>query len=205
MNIYLIRHGESTGNGRKCFLGWSDHPLTEHGRAQAKAAAGRLAALGPMPVLCSDLLRARQTAEIIAGQWGGEVITDLRWREVGCGAFEDRPWDDFSSDPELQARFDVDAYNAVMPGGESAAIMAARVIESFTEILARHDEQIAIVTHDGPLRAVLAHCLGIPPDRFWRLQTDHGGVTHLTFIDNWLAVRTVNDRSHMECGGLTPL
>jgi broad specificity phosphatase PhoE len=196
MDIYLIRHGQSTGNGRNCFMGWSDHPLTDLGRAQAEAAAGRLAALGPMPVLCSDLQRARQTAEIVAARWDVEVLADCRWREICCGDFEDRPWDAFSCDPELQARFESDPYHTVMPGGESAAMMAARALAAFDEVLAQENERVVIVTHDGPIRAVLAHCLGIPDDRFWRYYTDHGGYTHLTCLDGWLAVRTMNDISH---------
>jgi len=197
MDIYLIRHGESTGNGRNCFMGWSDHPLTEHGRAQAEAAAGRLAALGPMPVLCSDLLRTRQTAEIIAARWEGEVVADCRWREICCGDFEDRPWEAFSCEPELQARFEADPFHTVMPGGESAAVMSERVLEAFTELLSCADERVAVVTHDGPIRAALRHCLGIPEDRFWRYYTDHGGISLLSYKDEWLAVRTMNDVSHL--------
>jgi probable phosphoglycerate mutase len=197
MDIYLIRHGLSTGNGRQCFMGWSDHPLTDAGRAQAVAAARRLAPLGPMPVLCSDLLRARQTAEIIAGGWQGEVLPDRRWRETDCGDFEDRPWDDFSNDAELQAQFDADAYNAVMPGGESAAMMAARVTAAFAEVLERADERLVIVSHAGPICAILAHCLAIPPTHIWRLYTDHGSLTHLACQEDWISIRTVNDTSHL--------
>jgi len=197
MDIYLIRHGESTGNGRKCFMGWSDHPLTELGRAQAKAAAGRLAALGPMPVLCSDLLRARQTAESIAAHWDGEALLDARWREICCGDFEDKPWEAFSCETALQAQFESDPFHTVMPGGESVAMMSERALAAFDEILAREDERLAVVTHDGPIRAVLRHCLGIPEDRFWRYYTDHGGISLLSYRDDWLAVRTMNDISHL--------
>jgi len=197
MDIYLIRHGESTGNGRHCFMGWSDHPLTELGREQAEAAARRLSALGPMPVLCSDLLRARQTAEIIAAHWEEEVVADCRWREICCGDFEDRPWEAFSCEPELQAQFEADPFHTIMPGGESAAVMSERVLEAFIELLARVEERIAVVTHDGPIRAALRHCLGIPEDRFWRYYTDHGGISLLSYKDEWLAVRTMNDVSHL--------
>jgi broad specificity phosphatase PhoE len=58
MEIYLVRHGHSTGNGGNQIMGWTDHPLTEVGQAQARAVAARLAPLGPMPVICSDLQRA---------------------------------------------------------------------------------------------------------------------------------------------------
>jgi len=204
MDIFLIRHGQSTGNGRRCFMGWSDHPLTELGRAQARAVAERLAARGPLPVVCSDLLRTRETAELIAARWHGEIQPDARWREVHCGQFEDRPWDEFSALPELSAQFDADPLGAVMPGGESVAMMIARVTEAFIALLACSDAGIIIVTHDGPIRAVLAHCLHIPPERFWTLTTDHCGLTHLSVNEQWISIRTINDTSHLagnaECG-----
>ena len=201
MDIYLIRHGQSTGNGRNCFMGWSDHPLTDLGRAQAEAVAARLAPLGPMPVRCSDLPRARETAEIIAARWTGEVLPDSRWREICCGDFEDRPWEAFSRNPELQAQFETDPFHTIMPGGESAAMMSERVMAAFTELLAQSEERVAVVTHDGPIRAVLRHCLGIPEDRFWRYCTDHGGISLLSYKDDWLVVRTMNDISHLSVLG----
>ena len=69
MKLYLVRHGQSTGNIGGTLMGQSDHPLTPLGERQARAAAGRLAPLGPMPVYSSDLPRARATAEYVVGAW----------------------------------------------------------------------------------------------------------------------------------------
>lgn len=198
MDIYLIRHGQSTGNGRGCFLGWGEHALTELGRAQAEAAAERLAPLGPMPVLCSDLARACETGAIIAARWGGAVQPDPRWREIHCGELENCPWDALRERPALAAQYEADPYGTAMPGGESVAMMAARVTAAFLDVLARADARLAIVTHDGPIRAVLAHSLQFPPTRFWTLTTNHGGLTHLAQSDDWLTIRTVNDTSHLK-------
>ena len=197
MDIYLIRHGQSTGNGRQCFLGWSDHPLTARGRAQAQAVAARLATLGPTPIICSDLMRARETADIIAARCHGEVHPDARWREVHCGQFEDCPWEEFSANSTLTAQFDADPLGAVMPAGESVAMMAARVTAAFEALRTRPEPRLIIVAHDGPIRAVLAHCLHIPPEQFWTLTTEHGGLTRLSLTDQWIAIHTINDTSHL--------
>ena len=197
MHIYLIRHGESTGNNCATFMGWSDHPLTALGRAQAEAVAERLARFAPLPIICSDLPRAVETAEIIAARGQGTVLADARWREFHCGQFEGRSWEEYRTDAELCARYAADPYTTVMPGGESAAMLAARVSAAFDELLARDDPGFIVVTHDGPIRAVLAHCLHVPPERNWTLATDHGGLTLLTVTDGWLSIRTVNDTSHL--------
>ncbi len=197
MDIYLIRHGESTGNGQGCFLGWSDHPLTARGRAQAEAAGARLAALGPMPVLCSDLPRARESAEIIAARWNVPVEPDARWRELSSGRLEGRPWEELSADADLAAALDADPYHTVMPGGESAAMMMQRAVAAVTEAAARPVPCLVVVAHDGPIRAVLAHVLGIPPTHFWRLTTRHGGLTHLAVVDGWWYVITTSETGHL--------
>ncbi len=195
--IYLVRHGHSTGNGLGCLIGWTDHPLTEVGRAQAAAVGMRLAGVGPMPVYCSDLARACTTAELIAAAGGGTVIPDARWREVHCGDYEGAPWSVFSDDAALKARFADDPLGACMPGGESVAQMRARVTAAFTALLADPAPHVAVVAHDGPIRAVLAHVLQIPPARYWALTTHHGGLTVLRYADDWLNVLSVNDTSHL--------
>lgn len=197
MEIYLIRHGQSTGNGTQRFMGWSDHPLTATGRAQAEAVAARLRPLGPMPVYCSDLQRACETAEVVAACWNGNILPDMRWREVSCGAYEGEPWDVLAQNSTLTRQFDDDPYGTPMPGGESAALMAARATAAFTDLRDWNDTRVAVVTHDGPIRAVLAYCLQIPHGRFWALTTDHGGITVIAVTDGWISVRSVNDTSHL--------
>ena len=69
LKLYLVRHGQSTGNIGGTLMGQSDHPLTALGEQQARAAAARLAPIGPMPMYSSDLPRARATAEHIVAAW----------------------------------------------------------------------------------------------------------------------------------------
>lgn len=64
--LYFIRHGESQGNERRIFTGRLDLPLNELGRAQAKLAAEQAKTLAIDRIISSPLVRARQTAEIIA-------------------------------------------------------------------------------------------------------------------------------------------
>lgn len=138
MKLYLIRHGQSTGNLGTRLMGQSEHRLTPLGERQARAAAARLAPLGPMSVYASDLPRARSTAERIVSSWGdgaAAVKLDPRLREIALGDYEDRPWQDFEADEELTAAFAVDPYRTALPNGESLAQLQERVRAAVRDIL----------------------------------------------------------------------
>ena len=147
MKLYLVRHGQSTGNIGGTLMGQSDHPLTALGEAQARAVAGRLAPVGPMPVFSSDLPRARTTAEYIVGAWmatGGAGATvdrpasltlDRRLREISLGDYEGRPWQEFEADTALTEAFTADPYRTTLPNGESLEHLEARVHAAVLDIL----------------------------------------------------------------------
>ena len=72
--IYIIRHGQTELNSRKVLQGRSDHPLNERGIAQAEEAAEKLKSVSFDAVYSSPLIRAIQTARIVAP--GREPIID---------------------------------------------------------------------------------------------------------------------------------
>jgi len=243
VKLYLVRHGQSTGNVGGTLMGQSDHLLTELGEEQARAAAARLAPFGPMPVHASDLPRALATAQRILDAWpvraapGGlldaavrarpHVIPDARLREIDLGDYEGRSWEEFEADEELAAAFAEDPYGTALPGGESLAHLEARVMAAVADILAVHGlrddgglstesvatadasasatgfhvaapgDAVCLVAHDGPIRAILNHYLGVPPEKWWSLSTTHGGVSLLEFSASWVNVRFVNATSHL--------
>jgi broad specificity phosphatase PhoE len=76
--IYMVRHGRAAS-------GWGveiDPGLDEVGRTQAKAAAQRLAPLGPLPIITSPLKRARETAAPLAAIWQIEPGIEPRVGEI---------------------------------------------------------------------------------------------------------------------------
>ncbi len=122
---------------------------------------------------------------------------DPRWREIHCGRFENATWDEYNADVELQRLLEEDPYNTVLPGGESLAMLTERVAEAFEALTAHDGPSLVVVTHDGPIRALLSHCLHIPPTRFWNISTEHGGVSCIRVKPEWVSVCTVNDVSHL--------
>ena len=85
--LILVRHGESTWNAEERLQGQLDPPLSERGREQSRALAGMLDGLPDDRVVCSDLGRARQTAELL-GLSPGRF--DPRWREIDVGSWGGR-------------------------------------------------------------------------------------------------------------------
>lgn len=87
LRILLVRHGESTWNADGRWQGQADPPLTDRGRAQARAAVAGLPARIDL-LVASDLGRARETADILgAGAGHGPARVDVDLRERDAGAF----------------------------------------------------------------------------------------------------------------------
>lgn len=159
--LLLVRHGETDWNSERRWQGHADQPLNEVGRRQAREVAEQLAGRPIDAVYASDLSRAHETAEIIAGRLGLPVTTDERLREVDVGDWSGRLWSDIEvSDPAAVQRLDagLKAWN----GGESYEEMGARVVGAVLELAARHPGQtLLIVTHGGSMRACRAHAAGL--------------------------------------------
>lgn len=89
--LYLLRHGQTEFNTVGRYQGWSDSPLTDLGRAQARANAARLAAhvQGPARIWTSPLPRAYATAQILAEALPQATLTpDPRLRELSLGVWD---------------------------------------------------------------------------------------------------------------------
>ena len=90
VHLYVFRHGETDWNVERRFQGRSDIPLNEVGRGQARALAESLAAKDLQIVLSSDLLRAKETGEIVATALSIPIVLDSGLREVNGGLAEGR-------------------------------------------------------------------------------------------------------------------
>jgi probable phosphoglycerate mutase len=154
-DLLIIRHGESEWNLEHRWQGWLDAPLTALGERQAHDRAGLLARGGftPAVVHCSDLGRARQTAEIVAGVLGTSVAPNRGFRERGAGE-----WEGHTSD-EIDVRWPGQRIAwrrgelAAPPGGEEDSEVTARVDAAIAEVL-NGPAPAMVVTHHGVLRLV---------------------------------------------------
>ena len=189
--IYLLRHGETEWNREGRLQGHRDSPLTARGRAQATAMGETLRAvigdLERFSLVSSPLGRARQTACGVAKVLGHDpqdIVEEPRLREHGYGIWEGEFYADLAQKhpDEWRAR-EADRWNYRVPGGESYALLAARVGAWLRE--QSEAAQLIVVSHGGAgrvLRGLYAGAtpaeifsLSEPQDGFFRLS--HGVVT----------------------------
>ncbi len=160
MILYVVRHGEATLNVvNKVCGGRSDVPLTEKGCQQAMALAQKMPFIDR--VLCSPLIRARQTAEILMAGKSAVIKIEPRLREQDFGNFEgtERGTPSFmKAKSEPACRF---------PGGESSFQTAARVYSLLDELKAeKSDDSVLLVCHGAIMRIIETYFRDMPMDEF---------------------------------------
>ncbi|MGJ6979707.1 histidine phosphatase family protein [Aestuariimicrobium soli] len=156
--IHLLRHGQSTWNAQGLMQGQTPHPpLTELGREQAVAAAVELAGLltRASTLVSSDQVRARQTADILAGglrELVGDVHTDLRLRDQFVGDWQGTPVADL---PTLLAPRGLHVSELRHGGGESTADVFGRATRFLADWRHRGAGDLVVVTHGVVVRCLL--------------------------------------------------
>ncbi len=146
VTICLVRHGRTSFGEHGLLCGWSDPPLDDEGRMQARGLAERLEGRAFDRVWSSDLVRARETARIVARI---EPKVDERLRELDLGSLDGMRFDDCPS--EVQAGLmSFDGFQA--PGGESVTSLDHRVRAFLAEL---DPGAHLIVTHGGVIRLLL--------------------------------------------------
>jgi broad specificity phosphatase PhoE len=153
--MYLARHGETAYNAEGRFQGQGAVPLNGTGRAQAAALAEQALAYEFVALWCSPLLRARETADVVARRVGLTPREDARLMETDAGAWTDRSFADVQAEvPEEFARFKGGDPSFAFPGGESFAQQGVRVAAAFHDIK-RAEAPTLVVCHGGVIRIAL--------------------------------------------------
>ncbi len=156
--FWLLRHGQTDWNLQGRYQGQADPPLNQTGLEEAGRAARILASRPLRAIYSSDLLRARQTAEIIARAAGEQVRLEPRLREVCLGEWEGQLFNEIRLryPAEIQER-ELHPVSSRPPGGETLAELWQRVKSAMAEIAARHPgEEVALVSHGLTLSALVA-------------------------------------------------
>lgn len=161
MRIYFVRHGQSVANTARVISNRNlPHPLTELGRQQATALAQSLAAVKFEQIYASPILRAVQTAEIVAAALGVPFDMADALREPDCGIMEGRAdeaaWAEHKRvtlDWLLHEKFD-----SHLDGGESHHAVRARFVPFIQQLIDQHhgtDHNLLLIAHGSVLYMML--------------------------------------------------
>jgi broad specificity phosphatase PhoE len=173
--VFLARHGETDYNAEGRFQGLEAVPLNAHGRDQARELAARSALHGFAALWCSPLLRARQTADVVAAALRLTPREDARLVETDTGEWTNRWFADVrAEDPDRFAAFQRADPEFAFPGGESFRAQTTRVMAALREI------------GEGP-RPVLVVC--------------HGMAIRLAFAALGAPIAAVANAALLDCGG----
>jgi probable phosphoglycerate mutase len=164
--LVAVRHGRTAWNADGRFQGHTDNSLDEYGRAQARAIGAALARDRFAVAVTSDLVRAKETAELILGARGPTLEPDERLREMRFGAWEGLTWAEIvARDPtrlEISPTKPGILTEYTPEGGESFDELCGRVADAFGALDARvwDGAKVLLTTHAGPLHALLRVALG---------------------------------------------
>lgn len=199
MNIYLIRHGRQ--NSKLCNV---DVELSKEGREQADLVGQRLKNYNIDAVYSSDLLRAKETADIINNHLNKPRYIDERMREADFGAMtgmEDKALKEKYKD-FLNERAQMKKDLPYPEGGENCEMVFSRVFAAIDELAHKDYENVVVVTHGGAIRALLAGISGTDYARWLTFgrQLENCSITQIMY-DGELGkyyIERLNDYAHIE-------
>lgn len=183
--LWLVRHGNTQWNSTHRFCGHSDIPLSPNGHMQARWLARRLRDKPIRAIYSSDLSRARATAKTIVAQHNHAIPIHYSqaWREINFGAWEGLTYATIAAQYPDQLAFFSEPEQHSPPGGESLTTMLQRVQYALLALLIQSEPgDIVLVSHGGPLRALLCQFLQMPLSSQWQLRLDPGSLSCLDII-----------------------
>ena len=192
--VWLIRHGEPCSESRGRCYGQLDIELSLEGRRQLQAVAGKLSEEPICVIYSSPRRRALESASILAERLHCSVRTEEQFREIDFGDFEGKLYDDIAQEyPKIYRQWMEHPTETQFPNGESFVQMQTRVVDAAYKLYARHHgETIAIVSHGGVNRILLATVLGVSNTNIFRIVQRYAARNLVTLIGDYPLVELMN-------------
>lgn len=175
--ICVVRHGETDWNAAGILQGWRDVPINATGRQQAQALAQSFASCGFASVYSSPLVRALETAQIIAAALGlSSPVCHEGLKERNFGSVQGVPKAELAAQrPEVHRQIIERNPAGDFPDGETMAHFHARVLAALTEIGAAHaGKRVLIVTHGWVMDVVTRHVEAQPASAILPIKRKNG-------------------------------
>lgn len=199
MNICLIRHGRQCS--KLCNV---DVELAPEGREQADLLGQRLKTYDIEAVYSSDLIRARETADIINKHLNKPRVIDERWQEANFGGMtgltNDEMREKYGDFLEKRATMTEDI--PYPDGGENCRMVFERSFEALKDLTKENYENVCVVTHGGVIRALLTGIVGADYAKWltYGRQLENCSISHILYDEKMKTfhIERLNDFAHFE-------
>jgi len=171
-SVIFLRHGQAKNNIERILTGRTPNvPLTEKGIEQAEKTAKFLEQMNISAIYSSPIERAKHTAEIVAKHNSLDVTVDDRLIELDMGKFTGVPYDDiFTSHGNVFMKFYNGELEIAHNGVETFTEVKKRVLSIVDHVIEKHhDQNVVLVTHMDPIKAMLATVVDLSPTNLFEL------------------------------------
>jgi len=171
-SVIFLRHGQAKNNIERILTGRTPNiPLTEKGIEQAEKTAKFVEQMNISAIYSSPIERAKHTAEIVAKHNSLDVITDDRLIELDMGKFTGVPYDEiFTSHGNVFMKFYNGELEIAHNGVETFSEVKKRVLSIVDHVIEKHpDQNVVLVTHMDPIKAMLATVVDLSPTNLFEL------------------------------------
>ena len=170
--IIFLRHGQAKNNTERILAGRTEGvPLTETGIKQSEHTAELLEHMNLSTIYSSPIQRAKHTAEIVGKHNSLDVTIDDRLIELDMGKFTGMPYDEiFNSHGNVFMKFYNGDLEIAHNGVETFSDVKKRILGIVDYIIEKHpDENILLVTHMDPIKAMLSTVIDLSPTNLYEL------------------------------------
>jgi probable phosphoglycerate mutase len=182
-NVVLVRHGESMTNAQNIVSDLLDkYPLTDRGIQQVQKIANELKDLKIDAIVTSPIIRAKETAIIIAEKLSMDFSTDERLREIGMGKFNEK---NISEVPKFTYESkDLEPWNAID--------------ERMMAIMNSYSGNVLLISHGFPIRVLVSHYLGLNEDESYGIYINFASVTAINSKRNVVSIGSPRITDHIK-------
>ena len=196
--IIFLRHGQAENNTKKILAGRSPGVnLTETGIEQAEQSGRMLKKLNISAIYSSSIDRAKQTADIVGKHCDLEVVIDDRLIELDMGKFTKMPYDEiFAKHGNVFLKFYEGSEEVSENGVETFSQVQKRIFEMVDFVIDKHkNENIVLVTHMDPIKAMIGKTLSLKPEVLFELIIANASLNIFKNNDQKLYLTAINAMS----------
>ena len=178
--IIFLRHGQAKNNTERILAGRTEGiPLTDTGIKQVEHTAQLLEHMNISAIYSSPIQRAKHTAEIVGEHTSLDITIDDRLIELDMGKFTGMPYDEiFNSHGNVFMKFYNSELEIAHNGVETFVEVKKRVLGIVDHIIEKHpDENVVLVTHMDPIKAMLATIVDLSPTNLFELIIANASLT----------------------------